>query len=82
MDRVNKKSARLGRWQRPSDNSFHFQTNRDAKMSRRQCNWHGKAKQTKAWTAWKRNQRIIPAPTVLLLLSSMIMKAPVPRFSA
>lgn len=25
--------------------------------------------------------RIIPAPTVLLLLSSMTMKAPVPRFS-
>jgi hypothetical protein len=24
--------------------------------------------------------RIIPAPTVLLLLSSMMMKAPVPRF--
>ena len=27
------------------------------------------------------DQRIIPAPTVLLLLSSMMMKAPVPRFS-
>lgn len=30
---------------------------------------------------WKGVQRIIPAPTVLLLLSSMTMKAPVPRFS-
>jgi hypothetical protein len=27
-------------------------------------------------------QRIIPAPTVLLLLSSMMMKAPVPQFPA
>jgi len=34
----------------------------------------------RAWSGAGEIQRIIPAPTVLLLLSSMMMKAPVPRF--